>query len=599
MSRVLLLCFIHGFKGNNNTFQDFPYDLKVNVAKQLPAHHVESLVYPQYETSGELPKATEAFLEWLKERVMDTRKAHFQDPWPPNDRRVGVILVAHSMGGFVAADSVFLALNEASSNPTAQGHMFPLIQGILAFDTPYNGLARSMFVYGAFSNYQKVNGVFNAMTALSAAAPAALSSMTRRTGNPFPASVPSSSSGSSSKWTAWQLLAVRTGTVGAIAAGGVAAYTHRDAIRQGLQSIRGMNRESLAEGYRQGLDTIGQGLAYINRGNVGKSFAWLSDHFTFVGALLKQKELSRRLDRLEALKGVGIEDFYASLGENGYWSGGYFVPERTFCAVPEADHPAHRLFSRVVLTDQEDEIQAHISLFRPKRHKKYDQMVDKSAQLAKQWFLSEEQAVDDPRFAERSPEDAAEEAFIEKAVGAADGGEGSLEEVEEKVGGQTAPADASADKDKLPDESPIDIAAAASLVPLPGDEGNLSADESAEAEAKRTYIQHLFQVAQSAGTEVKGWWPTKAPQMPTMSNLPTMPAIPSSVSSLANVSIPGAGMFSKKKAVPAQEGVQEEASKTDEAAKDEASKDEAPKEEAAAATTEETSGKEEKATKAE
>lgn len=34
--------------------------------------------------------------------------------------------------------------------------MFPLIQGILAFDTPYNGLARSMFVYGAFSQYNKV-----------------------------------------------------------------------------------------------------------------------------------------------------------------------------------------------------------------------------------------------------------------------------------------------------------------------------------------------------------------------------------------------------------------------------------------------------------
>ncbi len=30
-----------------------------------------------------------------------------------------------------------------------------LIQGILAFDTPYNGLARPMFVYGAFSQLPK------------------------------------------------------------------------------------------------------------------------------------------------------------------------------------------------------------------------------------------------------------------------------------------------------------------------------------------------------------------------------------------------------------------------------------------------------------
>lgn len=34
----------------------------------------------------------------LKERVMDLRKAHLEKPWPPNDRDVGVILVAHSMG---------------------------------------------------------------------------------------------------------------------------------------------------------------------------------------------------------------------------------------------------------------------------------------------------------------------------------------------------------------------------------------------------------------------------------------------------------------------------------------------------------------------
>jgi hypothetical protein len=57
-------------------------------------------------------------------------------------------------------------LADSADNPSTNGHMFPLIQGILAFDTPYNGLARSMFVYGAFSNYSKVNSVFNAMLPL-------------------------------------------------------------------------------------------------------------------------------------------------------------------------------------------------------------------------------------------------------------------------------------------------------------------------------------------------------------------------------------------------------------------------------------------------
>jgi hypothetical protein len=29
---------------------------------------------------------------------MDVRKNHLEKPWPPHDRDVGVILIAHSMG---------------------------------------------------------------------------------------------------------------------------------------------------------------------------------------------------------------------------------------------------------------------------------------------------------------------------------------------------------------------------------------------------------------------------------------------------------------------------------------------------------------------
>lgn len=39
-------------------------DLKQQVAKQVPDHKVESVVYPKYETKGELEQATESFLEW-------------------------------------------------------------------------------------------------------------------------------------------------------------------------------------------------------------------------------------------------------------------------------------------------------------------------------------------------------------------------------------------------------------------------------------------------------------------------------------------------------------------------------------------------------
>ncbi|GJC87610.1 hypothetical protein ColLi_10448 [Colletotrichum liriopes] len=577
MPRTLLLCFIHGFKGNDNTFHDFPDDLKRSVTKQLPDHRVESTVYPQYETKGELAQATEAFLSWLKEQVMEVRKANVEKPWPPKDREVGVVLVAHSMGGFVAADALFLAINErANSNPSENDPIFPLIQGILTFDTPYNGLARSMFVYGGFSNYQKVSSVFNVMTALSAAAPASLA----RLGTRRAATSAVASTSRNPGWKTWQLIAVRTGTVGAIAAGGVAAYVNREAIISGLKNL---NKGSVKEGYQQSIGALGQGLAYINRGNVGQSFAWLSDHFTFVGALLKQKELNRRLERMGALKGVGIHDFYVSLGENGYWQGGYFVPERTFCAIPEESHSASSIFSRQVLPEVDDEVQAHMSMFQPEKHKGYEKMTEAAADLVIQWFNSDEPLVDDPKFRETPPEEVAEdhevEETLEKAISNTEEPEKSDEKLDEK--------DASKSADELPDESPIDIAAAASLVPLPADgEGDLVGDVNTEnmtTEQKRSYMQHLFQIAQSTGTGVKGWWPNKMPNMPSMPNMPNMPSmpkVPASVSSLGQVSMPSVNIWRKStpSQAPADDSKKEETPKADDGAKEDANATDATKE---------------------
>ncbi|KAK3380544.1 hypothetical protein B0T24DRAFT_647739 [Lasiosphaeria ovina] len=554
MKRILLLCFLHGFKGDDDTFGDFPQHLQDTVTNNLPDHKVASVVYPKYETKGELGQSTEAFLGWLKERVMDLRKEHLEKPWPPNDRSVGVILVAHSMGGFVASDCLFRILDERRRDGNTPGPIFPLVQGILAFDTPYNGLARSMFVYGAFSNYQKVSNVFNVMTALSAAAPAGLARLAAKRTAATSAASAATRRTSSPAWKAWQLIAVRTGTVGAIAAGGVAAYMHRRQILDSVRSVRGLKREHVVQGYQQSVDALGQGLAYVNRGNVGASFAWLADHFTFVGALLKQNELNRRLERLASLRGVGVRDFYASLGENGVWSGGYFVPERTFCAVPVSASDGENseqvareaaLFSRHVIPDATDEIVAHMSLFKPDRNADYERMTSEAAQLVVAWFGDDAEVYDDPKFAEPAPAESVETEILAKAVG-----EGSASTTE---AGET---------EAVPgvdvDESPIDIAAAASLVPLPdGSSGDLKkgdADADADAEKqKQAYLAHLLAIAQSTGTNLRSYLPPlpagvarvslPSVSMPSMPSIPSMPAMPT----MPSMSMPRVGgLFSKK-----------------------------------------------------
>ncbi|KAL2189184.1 hypothetical protein L209DRAFT_752402 [Thermothelomyces heterothallicus CBS 203.75] len=483
------------------------------------------------------------------------------------------------MGGFVATDCLFGILDGHRQNESPDRPLFPLIQGILAFDTPFNGLARSMFVYGAFSHYQKVSNVFNVMTALSAATPAALSRLASRRALSH-ATTTTTTTTASPAWKAWQLVAVRTGAVGIIAAGGVAAFVHRREIVEGAHAVRNLNRRDVVRGYRHSVDALGQGLAYVNRGNVGRSFSWLADHFAFVGALLKPNELGRRLHRLAALRGVGVRDVYASLGENGYWSGGYFVPERTFCAVPSGrDAPEAALFARHVVEGAKDEIDAHIGLFRKEKNKNYDRMTRDAAKLVIDWFNDETDIYDDPRFQEAPPAELAETEAVAKAVD-----DEGVEKAEERMAaaGQDSVEDAGMDvDDEVPDESPIDIAAAASLVPLPDDidkglpqdaggDGGDGGDGKDESDQKTAYLRYLFGVAQQTGTTLRAYLPSKLPtvEMPRVSmpavNFPSMPpAIPNIVPTLptmASMAVPTSiNPFSKKPAAesPSAEGQKE------------------------------------------
>jgi hypothetical protein len=193
----------------------------------------------------------------------------------------------------------------------------------------------------------------------------------------------------------------------------------------------------------------------------------------------------------------------------------------------------------------DDEIEAHLNMFKPEKHRGYEEMTDKSAELVKEWFQSEENVVDDPKFRETPPEET-EETETTKEILEKDPGQ-----VEEDA--KAEGADDKATDSELPDESPLDIAAAASLVPLPDDKGEgLIGDadiEGVDTVEKRNYMNYLFGVAQQAGTDAKGWLPNRIPQMPnlpSMPGMPNMPKVPSSVSSLGNVSMPSVRIWSKK-----------------------------------------------------
>ena len=65
MHKTLLLCFIHGFKGGDDTFGGFPEHLRALVSHALPQVSVSAIVYPQFETRGDLKECVGRFREWL------------------------------------------------------------------------------------------------------------------------------------------------------------------------------------------------------------------------------------------------------------------------------------------------------------------------------------------------------------------------------------------------------------------------------------------------------------------------------------------------------------------------------------------------------
>jgi len=176
---------------------------------------------------------------------------------------------------------------------------------------------------------------------------------------------------------------------------------HREAI---LNSLSKINRENISSiNYRENLakipnikykENLSQGLAYVSRESIGEGFAWMASHLKFVGALMKQTQLTTRLERLSQLEGVGLVNVYTSLGENGYWSGGYFVPKRTFCAIPTGKEQS-RLFIEQPNPKAENEIEAHCSMFKPDKNGRYKDMLERSRGFVLEWVKNDPRKVVD------------------------------------------------------------------------------------------------------------------------------------------------------------------------------------------------------------
>ncbi|KAE8145114.1 hypothetical protein BDV25DRAFT_77242 [Aspergillus avenaceus] len=119
--RRLLLIYIHGFIGSEESFYNFPKHVHNLLSIALSETHiVYTKIYPRYKTRGPVHITRDNFSQWLA---------------PHEAPDLDVILLGHSLGGIIAGD---VALMPSGRSPSAGfNHR---ILGLINFDVPFLGL---------------------------------------------------------------------------------------------------------------------------------------------------------------------------------------------------------------------------------------------------------------------------------------------------------------------------------------------------------------------------------------------------------------------------------------------------------------------------
>ena len=271
--------------------------------------------------------------------------------------------------------------------------MFPFIQGVLAFDTPYLGISPGVVAHGAEQHYKTATGAYTAVSEIAnvfgygggggGVSPQASSSPGRPR---LPAAGPSPGMASAAAgaaaaagggsadaaavpaWSRWGKYAMFAGAAGAVAAGGAAAYLKRDTLTEG--------------------------------------WSWVGSHLEFVGCLMRGEELKSRVARIATLRkerGVGWIDLVTVLGKSkgageGVSVAGGFVEigaggeedagspgNRRFCVVPREKSAYREFFEGAVNEKADDEAAAHMSMFTPRENPGYYSLIERAKDVLVGW----------------------------------------------------------------------------------------------------------------------------------------------------------------------------------------------------------------------
>lgn len=234
--------------------------------------------------------------------------------------------------------------------------MFPYIQALLAFDTPYLGIAPGVVAHGAEGHWNTASAAYSAYTNVASAfgfgsTEAHQQAQAVEASKMLPA--PDVDAAATPAWQRWGKVAMFAGAAGALAAGGAAAYVKRDEISQGWK--------------------------------------WVGGHLEFVGCLARGEELKKRLSSVIEIshdRTLGFANVYTCLGHavsdtKSKYAAGIVGTDRTFCTIPKSDIKTY--WVKTVNDKATAETWAHMGMFNPKENPGYYSMSEKAKELIVNW----------------------------------------------------------------------------------------------------------------------------------------------------------------------------------------------------------------------
>lgn len=307
-------------------------------------------------------------------------------PLPPNLQKSSDNITTATTDGHPEEGAASMGRSSASMN--SYHLMFPHIQGLFAFDTPFLGIAPGVVSHGAEEHYKTASTAYSAMSEVAGifgygnpkndSASAIPSSARTKSTTPLALPPATSDAAATPSWQRWGRYAMFAGAAGAVAAGGAAAL-------------------------------------YSQKGRFTAGWSWVSSHLEFVGCLARPEDLRNRVASLSELRrerGINSMNFYTCLGkgatpingsadglESGRRSSSLIlrVPRsqtRTFCHLPEDyDHEDSMITTdsglkwvKALNDKAPDETTAHVSIFLPRDNPAYYKLAHDAAETLVSWI---------------------------------------------------------------------------------------------------------------------------------------------------------------------------------------------------------------------